>query len=193
MALPYLLGDKDPSDPVKGWDKTWAYLKELGKYVEYYPSGTADTVKMLGNGRVGLIPSITGFDIQGRSDGTLPPNSPIAQFDGQKWVADAHYMVVPSGGDKDRLAVTLELMKWILKPDQQELTYATGNLTPVTAAAKLDTAPAEGQGVHAEVRPPGRVPEAVRGGRRGRSRSARTRWSRRSTRWDREIGVQVAP
>ena len=37
MGLPYILGDKDPKDPVNGWDKTWAYLEELGKYVEYYP------------------------------------------------------------------------------------------------------------------------------------------------------------
>ena len=29
MGLPYLLGDTDPKDPVNGWDKTWAYLKEL--------------------------------------------------------------------------------------------------------------------------------------------------------------------
>ena len=26
MGLPYILGDKDPKDPVDGWDKTWAYL-----------------------------------------------------------------------------------------------------------------------------------------------------------------------
>ncbi len=30
MGLPYVLGDKDPKDPVAGWDKTWAYLKEPG-------------------------------------------------------------------------------------------------------------------------------------------------------------------
>ncbi len=36
MGLPYLLGDKDPADPVKGWDKTSAYLKELDKYVGVY-------------------------------------------------------------------------------------------------------------------------------------------------------------
>ena len=29
MGLPYLLGDSDPKDPVNGWSKTWAYLKEL--------------------------------------------------------------------------------------------------------------------------------------------------------------------
>jgi putative spermidine/putrescine transport system substrate-binding protein len=38
MGLPYILGDKDPTDPVNGWEKTWAYLRELNAYVEYYPS-----------------------------------------------------------------------------------------------------------------------------------------------------------
>ena len=37
MGLPYLLGDSNPKDPMKGWDKTWAYLKELDKTIEYYP------------------------------------------------------------------------------------------------------------------------------------------------------------
>jgi putative spermidine/putrescine transport system substrate-binding protein len=145
MALPYLLHDSDPADPVHGWSKTWAYLKQLGKYVQFYPSGTADTVKMLGQGRLGIIPSTTGFDMQGRSDGTLPKDSPIAEFSGQKWVADAHYMAIPRGGDSGRLAVTLALMKWIMRPDQQELTYATGNITPAVAAAKLSGAPADGK------------------------------------------------
>ncbi|HEX4298425.1 MAG TPA: extracellular solute-binding protein, partial [Devosia sp.] len=47
MGLPYLLGDSDPKDPVKGWDKTWAYLKELGQYIEYYPTGTGALMKEL--------------------------------------------------------------------------------------------------------------------------------------------------
>ena len=48
MGLPYILGDSDPKDPVNGWDKTWAYLQELDKYVDVYPSGTTDTMKNLG-------------------------------------------------------------------------------------------------------------------------------------------------
>ncbi|MET0427538.1 MAG: extracellular solute-binding protein, partial [Microvirga sp.] len=36
MGLPYLLGDSNPKDPMKGWDKTWAYLKELNSAIEYY-------------------------------------------------------------------------------------------------------------------------------------------------------------
>ena len=50
MGLPYILGDKDPQDPAKGWDKTWAYLKELGQNIEYYPSGTGAVMKELGEG-----------------------------------------------------------------------------------------------------------------------------------------------
>jgi putative spermidine/putrescine transport system substrate-binding protein len=38
MGLPYLLSDSDPKDPVKGWDKTWAYLAELNKNITLYPS-----------------------------------------------------------------------------------------------------------------------------------------------------------
>src|SRR5256886_2428241 len=40
MGLPYILGDKDPKDPVNGWEKTWAYLKDLNSCIEYYPAGT---------------------------------------------------------------------------------------------------------------------------------------------------------
>ena len=68
MGLPYILGDKDPKDPVNGWEKTWAYLKELGKYVDYYPKGTGDTMKNLANGTSTIIASTTGWDINQRSD-----------------------------------------------------------------------------------------------------------------------------
>lgn len=66
MGLPYILGDKDPKDPANGWEKTWAYLKELGQYVEYYPKGTTDTMKNLANGTSHIIASTTGWDINPR-------------------------------------------------------------------------------------------------------------------------------
>jgi len=34
-GMPWILGEKNPKDPEKGWDKTWAYLKELGKYIRH--------------------------------------------------------------------------------------------------------------------------------------------------------------
>src|SRR2546421_151448 len=44
MGLPYLLGDSNPTDPISGWAKTWAFLKELNTCIEYYPSGTGATM-----------------------------------------------------------------------------------------------------------------------------------------------------
>ena len=38
MGLPYILGDSDPRDPDKGWDKTWAFLKQLDEHIDHYLS-----------------------------------------------------------------------------------------------------------------------------------------------------------
>jgi putative spermidine/putrescine transport system substrate-binding protein len=50
MGLPYILGDKDPKDPVNGWENTWAYRNDLNSFIEYYPTGTPATMKELGEG-----------------------------------------------------------------------------------------------------------------------------------------------
>ena len=55
QGLPYILKDKDPMDPKDGWDKTWAYLVELGKNIEYYPTGTGAMMKELGEGSRDMI------------------------------------------------------------------------------------------------------------------------------------------
>ncbi len=60
MGLPYLLGDKDPKDPVNGWEKTWAYLKELNSCIEYYPTGTGVTMKEFGEGSRDMTVTVTG-------------------------------------------------------------------------------------------------------------------------------------
>ena len=72
MGLPYMLGDKDPTDPMDGWDKTWDYLKELGEYIEYYPAGTGATMKELGEGSRDMIPTQMGWDINPRALGIVP-------------------------------------------------------------------------------------------------------------------------
>lgn len=50
MGLPYILGDEDPTDPEKGWDKTWAYLKELGVTIDNYPTGTGQVITNMSDG-----------------------------------------------------------------------------------------------------------------------------------------------
>jgi putative spermidine/putrescine transport system substrate-binding protein len=147
MGLPYILGDSNPMDPVNGWTKTWEYLKELGQYVEYYPTGTTQTMKELGEGTRDIIVSTTGWDINPRVLGQVPKDFKVGTLDGFTWVTDAHYMVVPKGISGEKLAVVLDLMKFSLQPEQQAITYDKGYFYPGPAiqGVTLDMAPAESQ------------------------------------------------
>lgn len=130
MGLPYLLGDSDPKDPVKGWDKTWAYLKDLNKYVRLYPSGTTDTMKNLANGSAKIVVTTTGWDINPRVLGTVPKEAAVGTLQGFHWVTDAHYAVVPKGVSVDKQAAVLQLLNWILTPAQQAKAYDNGYFYP---------------------------------------------------------------
>jgi putative spermidine/putrescine transport system substrate-binding protein len=147
MGLPYVLGDKDPKDPVNGWDKTWAYLKELNQYVDYYPSGTADTMKALANGSSNSIVSTTGWDINPRVLGTVPKEAAISTLKGFHWVTDAHYAVVPKGVSTDKQAAILQLLQSMLTPEQQAKAYDKGYFYPGPAikGVELSQAPQESQ------------------------------------------------
>jgi putative spermidine/putrescine transport system substrate-binding protein len=147
MGLPYILGDKDPKDPIKGWDKTWAYLKELNTCIEYYPSGTTPTMKELGEGTRNIIASTTGWDINPRVLGVVPKSAMVTTIKGFHWVTDAHYMVVPKGVSNEKLAVVLDLMAFLLKPEQQAYAYDEGYFYPGPAVkdVPLSMAPAESQ------------------------------------------------
>ena len=130
MGLPYLLGDSDPKDPVHGWDKTWAYLKELGAYTADYASGTTETMQNLANGTVNIVLSTTGWDINPRALGTVPASMKVAAFDHMHWVSDAQYALIPKGVSPDVEAADLALIQWMLQPDQQALAYDTGYFYP---------------------------------------------------------------
>jgi putative spermidine/putrescine transport system substrate-binding protein len=149
MGLPYLLKDKDPKDPVQGWQKTWAYLQELGNHVEYYPTGTGATMKEFGEGSRDIIVSTTGWDINPRALGIVPKNAAIGTLKGFHWVSDAFFMCIPKGIPNDRLAVTLDIMGHILKPEMQAISYDEGYLYPGPAVKNvpLSLAPKRSQEV----------------------------------------------
>ncbi|CAM5765792.1 hypothetical protein LMIY3S_01602 [Labrys miyagiensis] len=147
MGLPYILGDKDPKDPVKGWDKTWAYLKELGENIEYYPTGTAAVMKEFGEGSRDIIVSTTGWDINPRVLGVVPENAAITTLKGFHWVTDAHYACIPKGLAPEKVAVLLDLINFMLTPEQQAYTYDQGYFYPGPAVKNvtIDMAPQESQ------------------------------------------------
>jgi putative spermidine/putrescine transport system substrate-binding protein len=130
MGLPYLLGDANPKDPKAGWAKTWAYLSELSKYVDYYPSKTAETMANLANGSADIIASTTGWDINPRALGQVPAGDKVGYLKGMHWVTDAQYAVVPRGVSADVLSADLQLITWMLTPKQQAKAYDTGYFYP---------------------------------------------------------------
>lgn len=152
MGLPYILGDKDPKDPVNGWEKTWAYLRELGETIEAYPAGTTPTMKALGEGSLDIIVSTTGWDINPRVLGVVPKSAEVFAVENFRWVADAHYMCIPKGVSAEKLAVILDLMNHLLTPAQQAYTYDEGYFYPGPAVkgVTLAMAPKESQDAIAE-------------------------------------------
>ena len=147
MALPYLLGDSDPTDPVNGWAKTWAYLKDLGQYINLYQTGTTATMKDLANGTVDMLASTTGWYINPIILGTVPKTTAVGHFENMTWVTDAQYAVVPKGVSADVLTADLDLIAWMLQPDQQAFSYDNGYFYPGPAVkgVTLDMAPATSQ------------------------------------------------
>lgn len=147
MGLPYLLGDKDPQDPVNGWDKSWAYLKELDEGIEYYPSGTAGTMKELGEGSRDMIVSTIGWDINPRVLGVVPKEVDVFVLEGTHWVPDTQFMCIPKGVSDAKAAALLKLMSYMLQPPQQAGTYDQGYFYPgpVVKNVPLSMAPAESQ------------------------------------------------
>jgi len=149
MGLPYILGDSNPQDPVNGWTNTWAFLKELNQYIDYYPTGTSATMTNLGNGTWDMIASTTGWDINPRALGTVPANFKIGAFTGFTWVTDAHYVVVPKGVSADKQAAIMLLINDMLTPQQNAKAYDKGYFYPGPAVqgADLSLAPQEDQDV----------------------------------------------
>ncbi|MFC3109949.1 extracellular solute-binding protein [Undibacterium arcticum] len=149
MGLPYLLGDKDPKDPVNGWTKTWAYLKELNSCIEYYPGGTGAVMKELGEGSRDMTVTVTGWDINPRALGVVPKNFKMGAFKKMTWINDTHYMMTPKGLTPEKFKIVMDVMAHLLKPEQQAMTYDKGYFYPGPAIKNvaLSMAPKSSQEV----------------------------------------------
>lgn len=145
MALPYLLGDKDPSDPINGWSKTWSYLAEIGRYCAAYPAGSTLAYKQLGSGAVWIVPTTTGSDFHNRRENVWGQRVGLDVFENPVWIMDGHSMLVPRGVSPETLYVDLRLMSWVLQPEQQLRTYKHG-----VYATAVDNAPLEKAGPEAQ-------------------------------------------
>lgn len=155
QSLPYFLGDPDPRDP-ETWDNTWSYLEELGQYIEYYPSGTTPTMQELGEGSRAMVASTMGWDMNPRVLGTVPMDFQAITFPDQPLLADCQYVTVPRGLDDDTTTTVLNLISWMMTPEQQAKAYDSAYFYPGPAVkdVTLDMAPQESQdAVNSVLRP----------------------------------------
>jgi putative spermidine/putrescine transport system substrate-binding protein len=140
QGLSFILGDSKPLDPEKGWDKNWDFLKELGKSVEYYPTGTAITLKEFAQGQRWMIAGIMEWDMKPRAQSVIPPDSKISIMENTTFVVDGHYWCIPKGVPQDQADIILDLMKFMWTPEQQVLTWSAF-IGPVVKAATIASAP----------------------------------------------------
>ncbi len=146
LGLPYILGDKNPKDP-KTWDKTWAYLKELDQYIDYYPGKTGTTFTELNSGKRAIVTSQLGWDMNQRITGGIPSNFQGFMLNNTTLVADAQYMAMPKGLTDEQRDVALKLMEWLMTPKMQAITYDSGYFYPGPSVkdVPLDAAPKDSQ------------------------------------------------
>jgi putative spermidine/putrescine transport system substrate-binding protein len=189
LGMAHILNDSNPLDPEKGWDKTWAYLKELGQYVEYYPTGTAITLKEFAQAQRWIIAGIMEWDMKPRAQSVIPPDSKIAILQNTTFVVDGHYWCIPNGVPPEQVEIILDLMKFMRRPEQQMLSWP-GFIGPTIAAASIDKAPKD-------------IQDLVKEFWRPEYDEVGTRWkvsvplgvkelSYAMDRWDREIGANQA-
>jgi putative spermidine/putrescine transport system substrate-binding protein len=79
--------------------------------------------------------------------GIVPKSYKVVPFKGMTWVNDAHYMAIPKGVEPAKIAVVLDLMKYLLTPEAQARTYDKGYFYPGPAVKNvpLSMAPKESQ------------------------------------------------
>jgi putative spermidine/putrescine transport system substrate-binding protein len=143
-ALPYMLGDKDPADPVNGWAKTWKFLQQLNPYISRYPAGTSDTFVGLGNGTYDLAASEGSWDQLEHNTNVLDSSFGVYAFNDPILSTDGHFIAVPKGVDPSHIYVDMKLASWLLQPKQQALSFAVSNSFPVKGV-ELSLAPADVQ------------------------------------------------
>lgn len=139
-ALPYLLGDSNPSDPANGWSKTWAYLEQLGQYISSYPTSSTLLAQQFGSGQLEMIPTVISHDISFRQSSTYPANTGIALFTNQEWITDGHYAMIPAGVSPQTLYVDLKLESFLVSPQAQAMRLSKGVLTSANKNVTIDNA-----------------------------------------------------
>lgn len=146
QGLPYLLGDRDPTDPQSGWDRSWAYLRELGRHVGYYPSSGTAALEEFAEGGSDLIPSLLGMFLIGRSSGLLPADTACSIMTGMPVIPHGFILAVPRGLPETRGPAVEALARFLMTPQIQMWAFGRG-LVPGTGELPANEVATVGEAV----------------------------------------------
>jgi putative spermidine/putrescine transport system substrate-binding protein len=104
-------------------------------------------MKELAEGSRDIVASHLGWDLNPRILGVVPKEAEMIVLEGFHWVTDAQFWAVPKGVSNDKLAVLLDMTRYMLSKPAQAMTYDKGYFYPGPAVkdVPLSMAPPESQ------------------------------------------------
>ena len=127
-ALPHLLGDPDPMDPIQGWHRTWPWLFELGRHVAYYPASSDAAFDEMAEGGCDMMPASLSGWLRRLGSGGLPADTRITPFDDGPIIPAPVFFVVPRGVAPDKHAAIEAFAHFLWQPDVQMRGFGRGIL-----------------------------------------------------------------
>ena len=70
-----------------------------------------------------MIAGIMEWDMKPRAEAIVPPESKITILENTTFSIDGHYWAIPKGVPQNEIDIILDLMKFMLQPEQQALTW----------------------------------------------------------------------
>jgi len=126
-ALPFLLGDAAPSDPERGWDRTWAFLEALDPHIAFYPVTGLGAAEEFQDGECDMLALSLSEDILFRGLDLLPADTDLGAFEPSALVPVGTCLMVPRDLDAaDAPEVALLIAYLMSEAVQDDLTFGQG-------------------------------------------------------------------
>jgi putative spermidine/putrescine transport system substrate-binding protein len=152
MSLPYMLEDRDPVDPRRGWERTWAFLEELDNYIEGYPSGSRLLFRALSDGSVDLVCSTVREHFEFWRTRDDPRTISLLPQKKSYLIRRGYFLGVPKEVTLDRLHLLAEMVSFLLSPSAQASIVCEGFLPgAVLKDLKTEVSTAPSQNLEAQL------------------------------------------
>ncbi|WP_203568092.1 extracellular solute-binding protein [Aestuariimicrobium ganziense] len=138
-------------EAMKGWDKGFGVLRELGPSIYQkgvYPNGNKQVLDLLSSGQIAMCTVWSDQFISGQKSGLVPERIKATQISNPSFTGGAAYLGVPKGSAKKEHAI--KLVDFVLSAEAQTLIANQIAGFPVIPLEKL---PAETQQIFREAHP----------------------------------------